>query len=125
MINSDRIVTCTPRYYIAGPMRGYPGFNFPAFDKAAEELRAKGCEVFNPADRDREEGFDPTGLMGCTQELEAHNFNLRAALACDTSYICLEATHIFMLPGWAKSTGATAERALGIALGLVIEGAAA
>ena len=38
--------------YIAGPMRGYPEFNFPAFYAAEERLRARGHAVFNPARRD-------------------------------------------------------------------------
>ena len=112
-------------YYIAGPMRGYPEFNFPAFYRAADYLRARGHFVFNPAERDAKEGFDPTGFRGDTAELEAVKFDLRAALLADMTFICQEATHIWMLPGWNKSSGATAERALGLALGLKIEGAAA
>ena len=121
----ENIVTCSPRYYIAGGMRGYPAFNFPAFMAKAVELRATGCEVFNPAERDLVAGFDPRDLEGTQEELDQLDFNLREALAADTNWICMEATHIHMLPGWSKSSGATAERALGLALGLTIEGAAA
>jgi hypothetical protein len=106
-------------------MRGYPEFNFPAFMAKTAELRAQGHWVFNPAERDVEKGFDPTGLTGSMEELADHDFDLRAALAADTEFICKEATHIWMLPGWSRSTGATAERALAIALGLVVEGAPA
>jgi hypothetical protein len=81
--------------------------------------------VFSPAERDIELGFTAEGLEGTMEELKALNFNLREALAADCKFICEEATHIYMLPGWSKSTGATAERALGLALGLVIEGAPA
>jgi len=111
------------KYYIAGPMRGYPQFNFPAFYSAADHLRARGHFVFNPAERDASEGFDPTGFRGDMDELELAEFDLRAALADDTQFICKEATHIYMLPGWSRSMGANAERFLGLALGLVIEGA--
>ena len=31
-----------PRVYIAGPMRGRPFYNFPAFDKACSELNQQG-----------------------------------------------------------------------------------
>lgn len=117
--------TCTPVYYVAGPMRGYADFNFPAFAEATKLLRRTGARVFSPAERDIEKGFDAKGLEGTMEELAEHEFDLRDALAADTEFICREATHIFMLPGWSRSTGATAERALAIALGLTIEGAPA
>lgn len=110
-------------YYIAGPMRGHPEFNFPAFFAQEARLLEQGNRVFNPARRDVANGFDPTGLRGTTEELDALGFSIREALAVDTEFICREATHIFMLPGWSRSSGATAERALGLALGLTIEGA--
>lgn len=111
------------RYYVAGPMRGHPEFNFPAFIEKTEELRTQNHYVFNPAERDIERGFDYRGLTGSTEELQNLGFNLREALATDTEFICLEATHIYMLPGWSSSKGATAERALALALGLTVEGA--
>lgn len=110
-------------YYVAGPMRGYPEFNFPAFQAKTAQLRVEGHEVFNPAERDLRNGFDPTGLEGTTDELTKLGFNLREALAADTAFICHHATHVYLLPGWSRSTGATAERALAIALGLTLEGA--
>ena len=112
-------------YYIAGPMRGYPEFNFPAFGNAADYYRARGHFVFNPAERDIKKGFDPSGLKGTPAELELLKFDLRDALAADCDFICRVATHIHMLEGWANSKGATAERALALALGLTVEGAPA
>lgn len=122
MKNTANVSTCSSVYYIAGPMRGYPEFNFPAFDQATERIRALGCEVFSPAERDRAKGFDAAGMKGDIAELDALGFDLRLALADDTDFICRRATHIFMLPGWSRSTGATAERALAIALSLTVEG---
>lgn len=112
------------RIYLAGKMRGVPEFNFPAFHKAAAQLRALGHEVFSPAERDAQAyGADfgkdnPTG----SEEAAVHtyNFNLREALGADTAWICAHAEAIVLLPGWEGSKGATAERALGLALGLGI-----
>ena len=39
-----------PTLYIAGPMRGYPDHNFPAFRAAAAALRRAGYGVVNPAE---------------------------------------------------------------------------
>lgn len=38
------------RVYVAGPMTGIADFNYPAFNAVAEQLRAQGYEVENPAD---------------------------------------------------------------------------
>lgn len=121
---STHVVPGSPIYYIAGKMRDLPDFGFPAFDAATKRLRARGYEVFSPAERDLKNGFDPTGLSGDLSEFMTMA-DLRDALANDTDFICRRATHIFMLSGWASSKGATAERALALALGLTIEGAPA
>lgn len=106
--------------YIAGPMRGIAEFNFPAFKAAAAQLRAEGHLVFNPAERDEEiHGADlVTGTTGDLKEIP--QFSLRDALGHDTAWICQHADAVYLLPGWQGSKGATAERALGLALGLQI-----
>lgn len=35
--------------YIAGPMTGLPEFNYPAFNQAEKELKARGYITLNPA----------------------------------------------------------------------------
>lgn len=50
------------RCYIAGRMRGIKWYNFPAFDKARENLIKMGFEVISPADLDRKNGFDALNL---------------------------------------------------------------
>lgn len=110
------------KIYVAGPMRGIPEFNFPAFNSAAALLRGKGHEVFNPAERDieRHNGLDISkgNAAGC-EEIAAkqHGFSLRDALADDTAWICKHADAIALLPGWENSKGAKAELALSEALG--------
>jgi hypothetical protein len=113
------------KLYLAGPMRGYPEFNFPAFHGAAAALRSQGHEVFSPAERDiaRHGGVDISKGNSAGDEKVAaaqHGFNLRIALGEDLAWICAEAEGIVMLPGWEKSKGATAEHATAVALGLQV-----
>ena len=89
------------KVYIAGPMTGLPEFNYPAFNKAAEQLRARGYEVLNPADN-KPAMDDPTWLDW-----------MRLALSQ-----LIQADEVVMLPGWDKSRGATVEYDLAHALGL-------
>lgn len=112
------------KIYLAGPMRGYPEFNFPAFMKAAEDLRMLGHEVFNPAERDNmRHGTDISkgNHNGCEEQAARdHGFSLREALAIDLEFICKEAEGIVLLPGWGNSKGACAEHAVAFALGLKV-----
>jgi hypothetical protein len=113
------------KVYLAGPMTGIANFNFPAFNRAADILRAEGYSVFNPAERDieRHGGVDISADNHSGDPAQAaanHGFSLREALADDTAYICREADAIAMLPGWENSKGARAEHALAFALGHTI-----
>lgn len=110
------------RVYVAGPMRGIPEFNFPAFDAAAERLRAQGWGVCNPADRDREMYGDGVNdsATGSLADIEHTGFDLREALAWDVAWIAEKADAIYMLDGWEWSKGARAEHALALALGLEV-----
>lgn len=110
------------KVYIAGPMRGHDQYNFPAFDAVAEELRDEGCEVVNPADLDRAAGFDPEDLPDDwdwnelpdgVDSSEYADRDLDALATCDA---------IYMLPGWRRSTGATAEYAVAKWRGLMLIG---
>ena len=108
------------KVYLAGPMRDYPDFNFPAFKDGAEKLRAAGFEVWSPAERDVNQGFDPSGMKGDNAELGPAGFDLREALAEDLVYVCRFAEGVVVLPGWEKSSGATAETSAAKALGLPV-----
>lgn len=106
------------KVYIAGPMRGIPEFNFPAFDHAADVLERLGAVVFSPAQRDRDEdGFDPKGLTG-HEDLSLLGFDLRHALAEDVAYVAREADLVVLLDGWDDSSGALAEASVAIAVGV-------
>lgn len=106
------------KLYLAGPMSGIPDFNYHAFHAAATELRSNGYTVFNPADNDVANGFDPRGMNGDPAEAAALGFSLREALRQDLSWICDHAEGIALLPGWETSRGAAAEVALAHALGI-------
>lgn len=89
------------RAYISGPMRGIEDFNYPAFNKVAEQLRGDGWIVHNPA-----ESFD-----GATDR-EWHEY-MREDIG-----LLLDATDVFYLPGWQNSQGALLEYQVAKALGL-------
>lgn len=92
------------RVYVAGPMRGYPRFNFGAFDRACRVLRARGYEPVSPADLDRKNGFDPD-IKGA----DYSTFDMKAAVRRDVEAI-LQSDAVVFLPGWRRSVGARAER---------------
>jgi hypothetical protein len=110
------------KIYLAGPMTGIPHFNYPAFNSAASALRFEGREVFNPAEHDiKVFGKDISNPEGCAATAtKDHGFDRRAALKADLSWICDQAEAIALLPGWENSSGANAERALAVALGLEV-----
>ena len=102
------------KVYLAGPMRGLPEFNFPAFNAAAARLREIGYTVFNPAEKGYEKEISEFPDL---QESLAFR---RKVFALDMEYIALEADIVVLLPGWEKSKGACAEKALAEAIGLDI-----
>jgi hypothetical protein len=110
------------RVYLAGPMRGYPEFNFPAFHAAAAKLREQGHIVFSPAEKDMERHGTDISKGNTTGSLEQaakeHNFSLRQALGEDLEWICAHAEAIACLPGWEASSGVSAEWHTAKALGL-------
>lgn len=90
------------RIYLAGPMRGYPRHNFPAFLAAAAHLREAGYEVVSPAEHDLDLGFDPE------LSVEEQGFDLAAAFTWDIQQV-LACEAIVLLPGYENSTGAMIE----------------
>lgn len=108
-----------PKAYLSGPMRGYADFNFPAFHAAEERLTLAGLTVFSPARNDEENGFDFGGTTG-HEDLSEFGFDLRRALGSDLAFICDRADMVVCLPGWEASSGATAEVAAALALGLLV-----
>jgi hypothetical protein len=104
--------------YLAGPMTSIEHYNFPAFDLAADFLRGLGHHVFNPADEDRNTGFDAVLLNSDGTDAESHGFSLREALKADLSWICDNAEAVALLSGFTESKGAMTEFQLANALGI-------
>jgi hypothetical protein len=110
------------RIYIAGPMRGYKHYNFPAFDAAAERLRRLGFEPVSPADADRQLGFDPMMLPDdhdWNQLPEGWDIREVAKRCCDAVIGC---DGMLMLSTWDCSSGASAERQLAYWLNIPVSG---
>lgn len=80
------------RLYVAGPMTGYPEYNYPAFDAAQAQLRRAGYDAVSPAVHD------------ITGEIKSWQFYERAALR-----LLLECDAVALLRGWSKSKGAMLE----------------
>jgi hypothetical protein len=103
--------------YVAGPMRGYDKFNFPAFDATRDVLLQNGRNVISPADIDRASGCDENTPPA--QVMDQRVFVFRDFFAL--FFIANRSNGaIAMIPGWEKSTGAAAEFMLSRWLGLTV-----
>lgn len=99
------------RAYLAGPMRGYPEYNFPAFHAAAARLRGQGLIVWSPAENNvNQDGFDPSKD---TAQPMVHYMkrDLPAVLDADM---------VTVLPGWEKSQGARLEVTVALTCGIPV-----
>jgi len=85
--------------YLSGGMRKIKYYNFPLFFAETKRLRGLGYDMYNPAERDIKDGFDPK---------KDRPGKLGTYLKVDFPAIC--ASHfIAVLPGWEDSEGATKE----------------
>ena len=101
--------------YLAGPMRGLPYYNFPAFDAARDTLRAKGWDVVSPADLDRAHGFDAMRLPpGTDWSRIPEGFDLPACVRRDVDALTRCDALVFLPGDWTKSTGGKGEFAVAL-----------
>ncbi|MNO45549.1 hypothetical protein D3C76_358160 [compost metagenome] len=90
------------RVYIAGPMTGIEDFNFPAFNAMADNMRAGGWHVENPADH---------GVVHGAEWADYLRYDVGRLATCEA---------IMLLPGWSKSKGANLEVTIARQLGMPI-----
>ena len=90
------------RVYVAGPMTGIPDFNYPAFNAVADQLRALGYEVENPADH---------GIVEGAQWADYMAYDLTRLGLCGV---------IALLPDWEHSKGARLEVLIAERLGMTV-----
>lgn len=105
--------TRRPRAYIAGPMRGYPMFNFPAFKLATKLWTLYDYDITSPADMDEAvDGLDPIadpeGAAAKAGAIPMDEF-VRRDVEVIMSLDPAQGDCLIMLPGWRKSVGAQAE----------------
>ena len=100
-----------PTVYIAGPMRGYDEYNYPAFHRARNFMLSRGYAVISPADID---------LAADGGEDHEYDASQRSYVYRDLMTLMGLGSEdaIAMLPGWEKSTGAVAEFMVARWLGL-------
>lgn len=105
------------KVYIAGPMSGYPEFNFPKFFAVAKQLADDGWIVFNPANKSNEEAVtkDASFGEGDGVALVASGWSFRDAYVWDVNKV-IEADAIYMIQGWEASPGARGEHAVAVAM---------
>jgi hypothetical protein len=85
--------------YISGPMTGYPEFNFPLFNRVADNFRKLGYQIINPAEINQPVQTWESCMRQDIKEL-------------------MNANKVAVLPGWEKSKGARIEVFLACQLGM-------
>lgn len=101
------------KIYLAGPMSGIKKFNFPYFDKVAEELRGVGFEVVSPAELDSLE-YRERVLTANGHETDMP-LTWGDCLARDVRLIADGGLDgIVLLPNWHESRGAKLEAFVGV-----------
>lgn len=105
--------------YVAGPMTGYPQFNFPAFIQATGLLRGMGLKVISPHELDSPEiqAESIKSLDGKIHGGKIGGETWGQIIARDIRIVADEIKTICLLENWHKSKGAKLEVTTGLVLG--------
>lgn len=94
------------KLYLGGKMVGVPGLGFEEFDIVAHALRALGHTIFNPAEHDRDCGYNPApDDLGSYADVYPGGFNRRNALRADFDWIFSHSEGMVALENWTTSPG--------------------
>ena len=125
------------RIYISGPMTGHADHNFPAFDAAAERLRAEGHFVINPAELAAhfgtaekvkesfenlyfvEDQLNHNRLYEPSKDMMRWTSLARALMSADLAAV-RSCEAIYLLKGWVTSRGAKKELREALEHGLLV-----
>lgn len=106
------------KYYLAGPMSGYPQMNIPMFDRVAQLLREWDYDIVSPAELDDEDtrkaalaNLDGSGDGECNGQTWGD------FLARDVKLIADGVQGIILMPGWENSRGARLEAFVAVGCG--------
>jgi hypothetical protein len=103
-------------YYLAGPMQGYPKFNFPMFHSAATWLRDNQYDVISPAEQDsmavQEESMMSKDGKFIDGKVGGETWG--DLLSRDVKLVADGVKGLILLPGWHKSKGARLEAYVGL-----------
>lgn len=103
------------RWYLAGPMTGIKGFNYPLFDLVTARLRADGYNIVTPTESEPPEArriseASPDGSL----ETMPPGSTWGKALARAMPSLVDQCGGIILLPEWWKSRGARLEATAGL-----------
>lgn len=102
------------RVFVSGPITGCERHNFAKFDEVEKWIRGLGILVTNPAVVAR--SYREHDVLN---DQETFRDMIRSELS-----VLVRCSHIFMLDGWERSTGAKRELKIALDLGLevILEG---
>ncbi len=106
-------------YYLCGPMTGYPQFNIPLFQRAAQIARRAGILVVSPAELDDPQiaAASLASKEGNLVDGKINGHTWGDLLSRDVKVVADQVQGILLLEGWWHSRGARLEVLTGLLCG--------